>query len=587
MIFQDDLTILIADLEEILWDGQLLNDPGVLAFLERVRYYLLTHESYRKPENYQKRAEILTEDILKRLETQIIPWVQSVENDLENLRDQKQSLLQEIRQLEYKRQQIMSEFLENLTIGYTQVIEGQSSNSQKRDRFGKGFLNNLSVSPEMSSERLAGHIDWALGKILDSLGQDSQTYSDCLAQEIEGIHSFGQWREAKFLAYSNYLQQQLEATVDRSSLTSSLPKQSARVKSTPERWFLGIDLTSEQLMAVLLGFSAISNPNTGISTLEETVNLSSVTSSDVINPLARWKLALKTLKTQLMAQTTSLTLGETQYSVARIMNKLQGIIVVCPGQWNLVDRTHLQSLISDTYSLSTLEQIVWVPKAIAVALSYLSPAETTRNTLIIDVGETITELALVNVKKPFSSLISRQLTYAFHSIDQDIFCQLIYPQWRSKITKISSRLQPYFPQVGSTDLFSREAFNQQLKNHPLGNTFLEAAQLTRLILKQQDSFVSSLGEKSWGVTRQEFIQQITIHWIKKLNETLNSLFSLGEISKYGIGKIILCGKEIETVDYILCAWLQKIFFHKPVILKQKKQSENKLTQGLSYIPNFL
>ncbi|XTZ19609.1 MAG: hypothetical protein ACQZ3M_07420, partial [cyanobacterium endosymbiont of Rhopalodia fuxianensis] len=321
--------------------------------------------------------------------------------------------------------------------------------------------------------------------------------------------------------------------------TSSLPEQSTRVKSTRERWFLGIDLTSEQLMAVLLGFSATTNPNIGISTLEETVNLSSLTSSDVMNPLARWKLALKTLKTQLMAQTTSLTLGETQYSVTRIMNKLQGIIVVCPGQWNLVDRTHLQSLISNTYSLSTSDQIVWVPKAIAVALSYLSPAETTRNTLIIDVGETVTELALVNVKKPFASLISRQLTYAFHSIDQDIFCQLIYPQWRSKITKISSSLQPYFPQVGSTDLFSREAFNQQLKNHPLGNTFLEAAQLTRLILKQQDSFVSSLGEKSWGVTRQKFIQQITIHWIKKLNETLNSLFSLGETSKYGIGQIIL------------------------------------------------
>ncbi|XTZ19605.1 MAG: hypothetical protein ACQZ3M_07400, partial [cyanobacterium endosymbiont of Rhopalodia fuxianensis] len=85
MIFQDDLAILIADLEEILWDGQLLNDPGVLAFLERVRYYLLTHESYRKPENYKKRVEILTKDILKRLETQIIPWVQSVKNDLKKL----------------------------------------------------------------------------------------------------------------------------------------------------------------------------------------------------------------------------------------------------------------------------------------------------------------------------------------------------------------------------------------------------------------------------------------------------------------------------------------------------------------------
>ncbi|XLQ11246.1 MAG: hypothetical protein KPI85_06950 [cyanobacterium endosymbiont of Epithemia adnata isolate EadnSB Bon19] len=585
MIFQDDLAILIADLEEILWDSQLSDDSVLLAFLERVRYYLLTHQSYKKPENYQKRTERLIEDVLKRLETPIILWVQSVENDLENLRDQRQSLLQEIRQLEYKRQQMMSEFLDKLTIGCTQVIEGQFSNSQKSDCFGKSYLNNLSVSPEMSSERLTGHIDLNLKKFLDSLKQDLQTYSDCLAQGIE--HSFEGRREAKFLDYYNHLQQQLEATADRTTLTSSLPEQSTRVKSTRERWFLGIDLTSEQLTSVLLNFSPTTNPNAVISTLEETVNLSSVTSEDVMSPLATWKLALKTLKAQLMAQTTSFTLGETQYSVAQIMNELQGIIVVCPGQWNLVDRTHLQSLILDTYSLSTSDQIVWVPKAIAVAFSYLSPAETTRNTLIIDVEETITELALVNVQHPFSSLISRQLTYAFSSIDQDILCQLIYPQWQSQIANISSRFQLYFPQVGSTDLLLRETFSQHLKNHPLGNTFLEVAQLTRLILKQQDSFISSLGEKSWGVTRQEFIQQITTHWIKKINKTLNSLFSLGETSQYEIGQIILCGKEIETVDYILCAWLQKKFFQKPVILKQKKQSENKLTQGLVYITNFL
>lgn len=60
-----------------------------------------------------------------------------------------------------------------------------------------------------------------------------------------------------------------------------------------------------------------------------------------MSPLSTWKLALKTLKAQLMAQTSSFTLGETQYYVTHIMNELQEIIVVCPGQWNLVDRTHL------------------------------------------------------------------------------------------------------------------------------------------------------------------------------------------------------------------------------------------------------
>jgi hypothetical protein len=133
----------------------------------------------------------------------------------------------------------------------------------------------------MSSERLAGHIDLDLRKILDSLKQDLQTYSDCLTQGIE--HSFEERRGAEFLDYFHHLRQQLEAKADRTTLTSSLPEQSTRVKSTRERWFLGIDLTSEQLTSVLLKFSSTTNPNAVISTLEETVNLSSVTSEESVH----------------------------------------------------------------------------------------------------------------------------------------------------------------------------------------------------------------------------------------------------------------------------------------------------------------
>ena len=587
MTFQDDLAILIADLEEILSDSQSSGDPRVLPLLERVWCYLLTHQFYRKLENYQKRSERLTENILTILETQIISRVQSLDNDLENLHNKRQSLLQEIRQLEHERQQMMSEFLKKLTIGCTQVVKEKFSRFKKNDRFAESSLNNLSVTPEISSERLARYLDLALEKILDSLGQDIQNYSDCLAQGLEGIYSLGEKGEAKFLAYFNRLQQQLEARVDKLTLASSPSEEPIRVKSTREKWFLGIDITSEQLTAVLLGFNTEIYPNLGIPVLEETVNLSSVQSSNVTNPLASWKPALRTLKTQLMAQATFLRLGEIEYSVTQIMSKLRGIIVVCPSQWNLNDRAQLQSLLLDTYSLSSTEQIIWVPKASAVALSYFSQAKTVQNTLVIDVGETTTELALVNVKNPFSSLISRQLAYGFQSIDQDILCQLIYPQWQPQVTKILPNIQSYFPQVGSSNLSLRGVFSQQLNNHPLGKTFLEAAQLTRFILKKQDSFISSLEKQSWGVTRQEFIEQIITPWINKLNQTLNSLFSLGETSQYGIGQIILLGKEIETVDYILLTWLQKKFFQATIILQSKNKLENKLTQGLVHIPNLI
>lgn len=46
------------------------------------------------------------------------------------------------------------------------------------------------------------------------------------------------------------------------------------------------------------------------------------------SPLACWKLALRTLKIQLMAQANFLTLGEIEYSVTQIMSKLRGIIMI-------------------------------------------------------------------------------------------------------------------------------------------------------------------------------------------------------------------------------------------------------------------
>lgn len=92
----------------------------------------------------------------------------------------------------------MSEFLEKLTVGCIRVIKEKFSRSQKSDRFGESSRNNLSVAPEMLSERLACYLDLVLEKILDSLKQDLQTYSDCLAQGLERIYSLGEKGEAKF-----------------------------------------------------------------------------------------------------------------------------------------------------------------------------------------------------------------------------------------------------------------------------------------------------------------------------------------------------------------------------------------------------
>lgn len=131
MAIQDDLQSLIADLERILWEGQLSDNREVSTLLERVRYYLLTRQFSENSENYDQKVEKLTEIILTRLETHITDWLKPLGNDLENFRNQRQSLLQEIQQLEQQRQKMMGEFLQGLTRRCTELLQDSLVSSQQ------------------------------------------------------------------------------------------------------------------------------------------------------------------------------------------------------------------------------------------------------------------------------------------------------------------------------------------------------------------------------------------------------------------------------------------------------------------------
>ena len=87
----------------------------------------------------------------------------------------------------------------------------------------------------------------------------------------------------------------------------------------------------------------------------------------------------------------------------------------------------------------------------------------------------------------------------------------------------------------------RKALKEYLKNHSLGNALIEASQLTRLILQQQEAFTSSLAQKSWSVNRQEMIEKVINPWIKNINEKLTNLLYQSQYSRESISQIILAG----------------------------------------------
>lgn len=243
--------------------------------------------------------------------------------------------------------------------------------------------------------------------------------------------------------------------------------------------------------------------------------------------------------------------------------------------------------------MATPQDILWVPPSIILTLAYFPLEERdiseklSLTSLVINIGETVTELSLVEIPELFSSLTTQELAYGRQALDQDILCQLIYPQWSAQISQnLPNLLQP-FPNPGQPDLSQRVALKQQLQVHPLGNALLEAAQLTRMILQQQDTFTSTLSQQSWGVTRQNMREQVLNPWLIQLNQAIAALLVQGVKLPGQIGQIIATGEGISGIEYGLSPWFEEKFPQANFILDKSEETEASIVQGLTRLPFFL
>lgn len=582
MAVPDDLHSLIAELERVLWEGQLSENQEVSALLERVRYYLLTSQSSNNYENYEQRVEKLTEIILARLETHITHWLKPLGNDLDNLRYQRQSLLQEIQQLERQRQQMMSVFLDRLTHSCTQVIQQQISQTlDNRNPLGEESetTTDSGVSSANFSKNLASNLDSSLQKIFASLEQDLHDYCDSLSEGLERMHNLGQQGEVKFLAHFNRLQQQLETTLRQPILESSNPQATSILRDSNQKWYLGLDLSSQDLTSVLWQVKGNNTEEPLIYPLEETFDLASSLTSLDLSLKESWKQVLMGLKEAVSRQIVNFAQELNESFDGDFRAELTGIMVICPGHSNGYNRTELQEVILESNLVSNSEQIIWVDRAIALALTLVRPGQ--KIILLLGVEESVTQFALVKVQDPFSSFITKGLNYGLTFLEQDILCQLIYPQWESQIPQTLPHFPQPFPQSGYPDLLQREILSKQLQNHPLGDAFLEAARLTRFIIQQQDSFTSTLNQQSWGITRQELVEKVVNPWIEQLEQKLNNILRDKKIAESEIEQVIIYGKEIETIDYLLSSWLQKKLPGVTTIMTKNSQEKINLIQGLT------
>lgn len=165
--------------------------------------------------------------------------LQPMRSDLDFLRQQRETLVQEIRQLEAQRQQhalpqqnqLLMEFLqaafrqmqENLSAQVAQIIStlpAQASGAALPEGLPDLSSNDLmALSPaqrleqmqrvQTQSDQLLLKLDSSLRIIFNSLQQNVQTYQDSLEQGLSRMHNLGQQGEAMFSALVTRLAEQL------------------------------------------------------------------------------------------------------------------------------------------------------------------------------------------------------------------------------------------------------------------------------------------------------------------------------------------------------------------------------------------
>jgi hypothetical protein len=194
-------------------------------------------------------AQQVLQAVLQEMSYLRTNFMQPLRQDVEGLQQQREALVQEIRQLETQRQQyalpqqtinqqqLINEFLqslmgrlqENLTGQVAQMLTGLEAQTLQERSLMAGSLEAGATPTDLQyqsvltprqrleqiqmlqsqSDQLLLKLDSTLGVIFESLQSNIQSYQESLTQGLDKMHSLGQQGEAMFAALVNRLAQQL------------------------------------------------------------------------------------------------------------------------------------------------------------------------------------------------------------------------------------------------------------------------------------------------------------------------------------------------------------------------------------------
>ncbi|MBU7583074.1 MAG: hypothetical protein KAF91_09220 [Nostoc sp. TH1S01] len=315
----------------------------------------------------------------------------------------------------------------------------------------------------------------------------------------------------------------------------------------------------------------------------------------VVRSLSKLLLTLKSDRQSTTQGLIAMAVGINQPTFHTIMSKIAGVICTCSASWSEQYRFNVREALLTSKIVQHPQQVFFVEEAIASLISLfdksdsqliqvsdrtgLRPVETTEpllgNTLVINIGATASEMALVDIPENLlqlahSDFMLHSFPYASKGIEQDIICQLLIPpkyresrlnnqvngqkntgnpwHWQSAFPDVdkmqwqSLGLDKFdLPRAGEPDIGVRTRLQQRLESYVLGQAALEAALALKLILQHQENFTLELADQRWILQRRDLENQVFVPFVRRLNRELNKLLVARGIPTEAINQAVLTG----------------------------------------------
>ncbi len=361
----------------------------------------------------------------------------------------------------------------------------------------------------------------------------------------------------------------------------------------------------------------------------------------ILRSLSKLLLTLKSDSNSTTLGLTASAIGIDKEQFSDIINNIAGVICTCPSNWTEQYRFNIRESLLIGKLVEHSQQVFFVEEAIASLIGELegangeivklvssektppvvtSDSHLLGNTLVINIGASTTEMALVDLPEDLQDLSHNEFmlhgfTCGGKAMEQDIITQLLLPEkWRkSRNTQSDDRdnennplhwkpnipglEQVHFsslgleqlelPRAGEPDISQRIRLQQRLESSPLGKALLDAAIALKLILQHQESFTIELADQRWELQRRDLESQVFVPFVRRINRELNKLLVARGIPTEAINQIILSG-GVSSISAI-SRWLrQKLPSAK--IIQEKYLGENgtpacsRVATGLCVLP---